>query len=130
MEETAVEAGQKTKYDITGRVLRETVFDTDVTEEGQNARLYETRYEYDKLDQVKKALVTAGGRSLTTGYSYNENRQPETLTMSAASRNYSYDSLGRLKGKSLSTTAAVALDYIYYSSDRNDSIANVVLVYK
>ena len=126
MEETAVEAGQKTKYeyDITGRVLRETVFDTDVTEEGQNARLYETRYEYDKLDQVKKALVTAGGRSLTTGYSYNENRQPETLTMSAASRSYTYDSLGRLKGKSLSTTAAVAQDYIYYSSDRNDSIAN------
>ena len=126
-EETAEEASQKTKYeyDITGRIVRSTVSDADDAGSGTDARIYETRYEYDKLDQVKKELVIAGGHSQTAGYSYNENRQPKTLTMATGvTRAYSYDALGRLEGKTTSTTSSVEQDYVYYTSQRNSSITN------
>ena len=125
LEENALEAEQKTvyEYDITGRVSRTLTNDAAVTDTNVDARLYETRYAYDKLNQVGKELVIAGGRSQTAGYTYNENQQPLTLTTSSgASKTYTYDSLGRLKGKSTSTTTAVAQDYLYYTSKRNSSI--------
>ena len=82
--------------------------------------LYRTRYSFDNLDQLKKQAVTAGGRTYTTSYSYNENRQPsETSFSSSRAVTWGYDSLGRMNSKTVSTDTPLEFHYLYWNSQRN-----------
>ena len=108
-------------YDITGRVVSSKVRDLNITSTDQDSVLYSTRYSYDTLDQVKKRAITAGGRTYTSTYSYNENRQPSKLAFSTTrSITSGYDALGRLTSKTISTDTPVAVNYLYRTSKRNE----------
>ena len=100
-------------YDITGRLSDVRVRDAD-----SGDVLLQAEYSYNNVDEPEKEQLTAGGRTLTTSYTYNKNGQLASMIHGDITKTYTYDILGRMYKKNIPTTTPIQYNYVYYMSNQ------------
>ena len=106
-------------YDTTGRLVRENVYQRGAAASA-DARIFSAEQSYDANNNVSKIIQYANGQRFAQKYIYGKDNLPEQYMLSATrTQTYSYDALNRFNKMVLSTDNPVAVNYIYWLSDRN-----------
>ena len=84
-------------------------------------------YNYDLNNNVSHFAFADRNTSFITAYEYGkDNLLSKTTLPSNKEIGYTYDNLGRLTGKNLNTTNAIATTYTYHDSERDDEVVDGV----
>ena len=111
-------------YDTAGRIVDETIKSDN---NGSIALPFaKVNYAYDPSGRVSTLINSAGKRTVTVDYAYQEDSLPSTVKIDNDKTEYfTYDSLNRLTSTRLDLNNDVITSYTYKASDRNTGSSQV-----
>lgn len=109
------------EYDSIGRFIRSNTIDLSKAI-NYDRSLYATEYGYDENNNVIRVVNITPTGTYKTLTEYGKDNLPEVFTMhTGRTVVYGYDSLNRLRTKTIGTETPVEIQYGYWLSKRNES---------
>ena len=111
-------------YDTVGRIVDETIKSDN---NGSIALPFaKVNYAYDPSGRVSTLINSAGKRTVTVDYAYQQDSLPSTVKIDNDKTEYfTYDSLNRLTSTRIDLNNDVITSYTYKASDRNTGSSQV-----
>ena len=107
--------------DSLGRHIRSSIVDTSVAS-GNERTVFSMELGYDQKNNIERLTYLAGGRTITSLYSYGLDNLPQSHTMyGSRQQTYSFDGLNRLSSMTISADNEIKVNYLYKMSGRNSS---------
>ncbi len=107
--------------DSLGRLIRSSIVDTSVAN-GNERTAFSMELGYDQKNNIERLTYIAGGRTMTSLYSYGRDNLPESHTMyGSRKQTYSFDGLNRLSSMTINADDEIKVNYLYKMSERNES---------